>query len=692
MRLRRPGDRLRGWAVLAVVAGVVLAPGVAQAHAAFVESDPEPGARLSTPPGAVRLRFTEPLNQSLSKATVVAPDGAQFEGRPVGPYGIGVQLLTSSPGIYTVEWSTVSVVDGHTLHGSFQFGVNVPPGVLSKGGTEAGPRRADLLIAVARALEYLALLVAIGMIVVGHLGRRNPPLEWIRPRLRVAVTVAFVAGLTVVLGETASASGGISFGNLAAYLGGGLPGAARMFRLTMEGLAVSVTALPWLALPAALLVAAVGGVSAAGHAASTHPAWLGIGIDWLHLLTAGVWAGGILTLATLRPPGGWRSSDTQELLRRFSPLAIPAFLLTVAFGVVRGVQELGTPSELVSSSYGIVLLTKVLLVLGMVPLSVLAWGRLVAPRAEAVLVVAVVGAAALLAAYPLPPGRAGEAESAQKAARTDSALPRGGELTLGGHAGPVLVGLTVRPATPGSNEALVYLLPLEGSARDLPVALEVDGRRVAVQPCGDRCRRADVRLRGGEDVEVAVGGSVDRTAPFHIPALPAPEGGGLLASVQRRMHELRTYRLAEVLSSGLSRSVRADYAFQAPDRMRVVVGPPSSTRVVIGSRDYRRSGRHGSWKVLRGGPSIPVPAFIWDSFRPHMDPVVVGSERVDGVPTRILAFFGRAGSTPVWFRLWVDGEDLVHRAQMRADGHFMDHTYYDFDGAFSIEPPKGAAP
>ncbi|MGH2688768.1 MAG: hypothetical protein ACRDKW_08180 [Actinomycetota bacterium] len=55
----------------------------------------------------------------------------------------------------------------------------------------------------------------------------------------------------------------------------------------------------------------------------------------------------------------------------------------------------------------------------------------------------------------------------------------------------------------------------------------------------------------------------------------------------------------------------------------------------------------------------------------------------------MISFFEDRGGTPVWFRLWVDGDGLVHRAQMRAHGHFMDHRYFDFDAPFDIEPPTG---
>ncbi|MCI0635967.1 MAG: hypothetical protein L0206_18935 [Actinobacteria bacterium] len=63
---------------------------------------------------------------------------------------------------------------------------------------------------------------------------------------------------------------------------------------------------------------------------------------------------------------------------------------------------------------------------------------------------------------------------------------------------------------------------------------------------------------------------------------------------------------------------------------------------------------------------------------------------MDGVRTTEIALAGGTSDLPVWFRLWVDASGLVHRAEMRAPGHFMDHRYFDYDAPITIEPPEGA--
>lgn len=669
----------------------LVAPGSARAHAGFVSSQPEPGSELGSTPGVVSLEFSEPLNEKLSRAMVHAPDGQTFTGLPSGSQAILVPVSTNIQGVYRVEWTTVSTVDGHTLHGSFEFGVGVSPGAGAEGGVSDEPRIPDLLIAVGRMIEDASLLLGVGMLLVARLGRREPALRWVRPRLRLVLVVALVAGASVVIGEALLAAPSPSVGAVVTYLTTGLTGVARLLRPLLEATALLLS----FASAGAIAVALAGAfvlLSAAGHAAVVRPVWWGITVETVHLLSAGLWAGGILALALLRPPGGWLGREGRRLLERFTPVALVAFALTATAGVIRGVQEVGSIRELFTSSYGVVLLAKALAVALMIQFSVLAWRRVVAaPRLEAGLAVVVVAAAALLAAFPLPPARVTAAlEETAEASGSSTGLPKEGDLTLGENAGQVLVGLTLRPARPGPNDVMLYLLPLEGEqeAAGLQVDVTVDGQAAAVRRCGDTCRRTRARLGGGERIAVHVTGSTGGTATFDLPRLPAPDGRRLVQKMMARVHQLTSYRLHETLSSGLA-VIRSVYSFRAPDRMEaeVMQGDGGSQTVWVGSTRYLRKLPDGSWTVEEGGPPPQVPSFIWDHFRPFIDARTLGSSVVDGVPTRLVAFFGDSGSTPVWFRVWVDDSGLVRRAEMRAQGHFMDHRYYGFDAPVSITAP-----
>ena len=269
------------------------------------------------------------------------------------------------------------------------------------------------------------------------------------------------------------------------------------------------------------------------------------------------------------------------------------------------------------------------------------------------------------------------------------ALPQDGDLTLGAGAGTVLVGLTVRPAQPGPNTLLIYVLPLEGptTAADVVVHVAVNAQPVPLEFCSRSCRTGEATLAGGEHIDLLVDGPDGGAVAFDLPALPAPDGASLLQQAQDRMHALHSYRVDEVMGPNAAFG-HFSYAYQAPDRMSVDLG--GSQTIFVGPLRYTRSDPEAAWQVDNLGSSLVVPSFIWDPHDPSDSIVatrIVGADSVDGVPTQALAFFKGAYGTPFWFRLQVDPSGLVRRAEMNGQGHFMLDHYTDFDAPLAIEPP-----
>ena len=160
---------------------------------------------------------------------------------------------------------------------------------------------------------------------------------------------------------------------------------------------------------APLAIFAAASLSFAGHAAAVSPAAGAIFTDVLHILSAGAWAGGIMALATLRPPDGWSGEEGRALLARFGRVAVLAFAITALTGVIRATAAISGVGDLLTTPYGLVLTAKSAGVLVMLVLSAVAMRRLPAfTRIEAIVAVAVLGATAVLAAYPLPPARASD--------------------------------------------------------------------------------------------------------------------------------------------------------------------------------------------------------------------------------------------------------------------------------------------
>lgn len=242
----------------------------------------------------------------------------------------------------------------------------------------------DVALAVLHWIEYLGLLGGIGSIVIRRLADNRPPISWAHPPMQVALGMAFVGGLAVISVE--------------ALYAGTLPGWERLARVAAEGVAFAFC-LRGVRLVAPLAVLAVVLLPFAGHAAKA-----GGGAEFadaIHVLAAGAWGGGIVALATLHPPGGWRAPEARALLERFGGVALIAFVVTAMTGVLRASDQVHDLSGLWTTTYGVVLALKSTGVAIMLVLSALAWRRgLPVARVEAGLAVVVIAATAVLASFP----------------------------------------------------------------------------------------------------------------------------------------------------------------------------------------------------------------------------------------------------------------------------------------------------
>lgn len=114
--------------ILLAAAALVIAPIAAGAHAGPVAAAPPPAVGLPQAPGAVVLRFAEPLNHRMSRIEVVDPAGHPVVAGPTlpvegDPHAMRRKLPLLAPGQYTLRWTTVSSLDGHVMLGGYTFGV-----------------------------------------------------------------------------------------------------------------------------------------------------------------------------------------------------------------------------------------------------------------------------------------------------------------------------------------------------------------------------------------------------------------------------------------------------------------------------------------------------------------------------------------------------------------------------------------
>jgi copper transport protein len=354
---------------------VVVAGQPAAAHALLRRSEPASGALLQAAPPRVVITFTEPPDPGLSIIHVLDESGMDVEqGRAEPVAGAPLELQVALPslphGVYTVTWRTVSKTDGHVTGSSFAFGVGVAPtgAVASPGTVLPSTPSPSPLAAVGRWGLYAGLALLLGGAVLGLwvFGGRLPASGW------VLAAAWLIGALGLVLMTVAERSTvGVSYGTLLRSSAG-----EQLVRqgigLSVVAIAVIVAAIKPRRLGLTLLGLAAAGTmllhAQAGHAGSESPVWFNVGVQWLHLLSVGVWVGGLAWLLL-----GIRSSGPSERagVGRFSFIAGIALAVLAVTGVVRAIDEIGGVGawrRLFETSFGVTLLIKVALFAGLVAL------------------------------------------------------------------------------------------------------------------------------------------------------------------------------------------------------------------------------------------------------------------------------------------------------------------------------------
>ena len=720
----------------AIVAGLLLVlcgPQAAYGHAAFLQSDPRPGVRLTAAPAQVTLEFTEPLNRMLAQAKIMRVGGGTMAARRVSSSARRLVLRPVEAlrrDAYRVQWHSVSTEDGHALEGSFSFGVRTAAAGARHSLQQSPLARGGWLRVGARVLLYVALLLFAGALVLAVvLGR--PGDSWLtagvadrvsgvsleavgrRERAIVADLGVYAVGAAALsaLLEGVDAAQGLSPAGLHDFL---LTNAAGAGRLAVVLCALAALGLwrRWPRIAAVFAVLALGAVAASGHASSASPRLLTIFNDWVHLLAAAVWLGGIGLIVLVWTPAvhrhgrDLRYAVARQVMPAFGRVALPAFLAVSATGIVGLVVQLGEISDLWQTAYGRVLLVKIVLVALLASAS---WWHalrlraraLQAPgadaverrhwrvlRAEPLLGLGVVAAVALLATFPLPPRQLGEAAAAPGSVPACDPCPQprpaADELAVADHAGRYLIAGWLRH---DGSRVTGTVRALDFNNRPARIALTVQGARSV--RCGPGCRRVStvgdalrVAVRDGGRRQVAV-------LPARWRENASVRARILLGRAQARMRRLRGVRQSEVTTSGPGSYARTDYRLRAPDRLAYMTSG-STEAVVISRRRWFRAADIG-WQREPYGAGIGFSTRSWFRWSSYARDVRMLREWSRG-DRRFAELALIDPGTPVWTRLTVALDDMrVLREQQMTGGHFTTNIYSRFDRPDRIEPPKGGS-
>jgi copper transport protein len=680
------GRRTFGSSLAALLVAFVVFPPLAGAHARLVGTSPPQAAEVASAPARATFAFDEAV-ASAGPARVQRSDGSASRPAAAHLQAGGKVLAVTLPvhlgrGVWQVTWQITSD-DGHLETGTLTFGVGVKPAGFA--ATIGEQTKTDALLTVGRWLFVLGVLLAAGLAGVrrflGETADGHPGFG----RVLAAVFLLVALGAAI---ELASLPGAFStrFGIVGAIAGGlaliGALGAHTAPARAGPGRAVTAIAIVLVCAPAL-----------GGHAASPgRIRAVSVPVDLLHTAAAAAWLGSVLWLAAiaLSSARGTRA-PVAEAARRLAPVAICAIGLVGATGAARAALELRTVSDLWDTRYGTLLLVKTGLLAGIVVIGALSAWRLVprlpAPRptaqltralvAEAILLVAVTVAVALLGSTTPPRAIAGEPSS-------------GPTIVLGRQAGDLAVGIAATAA--GGDRLAVdvsVIDPTGAPARGLTVAVATAAdvpRWTPATPCGSGRWCATVAQAPGLRVGVARPRGRTSTVSVALPADPQPaRAAQLIATDERRLRALRSLTIHERLSGGSGPALATRFRVQAPDRL-AYASRGGGDAIVIGARRWDRSGPGHPWQRSPQEP-LRVPALDWGSVR---DPALLGSGTVDGRPVWRVSFVDP--TVPAWFEVDLDKHSgLQLMVRMIAASHFMQRRYWDFDAPLHIRPPGPGA-
>jgi copper transport protein len=399
----------------------------AAAHAELLSTIPTNGDQLTRPPTEIQMTFTESVNLVDDGIRLVDHVGATVSTpEPTVDAQTVTWLMPAAlqEGPYIVTWRVVSS-DGHPISGAFSFGIGTAAPALPGSSTDAdtsdtasgalatGPTAPWPVVAI-RLAGYVAFALFAGVAAFVLLcAPDNSKDRRLQLLARGGLLGGAAAAAAAILAQGAYVAGvpmtrvfdtRLLQATLATPFG-----SAMMWRLALYGvLGVLVWRLPrivsglasWV-VPAGVAATAVT-IAAAGHGAAS--GLIGLGIDALHALIAGLWVGGLIALAALG-----RSVEPRTL-QQFSTLAMVSVLILIVTGTLNSLRHLTALAELWQTRYGLTLVIKLAVVAAALAAAAVSRRRLRqhrvplrSVRIEAALTVAILVVTALLSTTAPPP-------------------------------------------------------------------------------------------------------------------------------------------------------------------------------------------------------------------------------------------------------------------------------------------------
>ncbi|WP_027087775.1 copper resistance CopC/CopD family protein [Cohnella panacarvi] len=347
--------------------------GRADAHAELVGTSPVAGSQSDASPQEVRLVFNERLDSGGAKLQVLDESSSNVakgklsyieEGK-----GLTVALPKLGEGHYTVSYSVISA-DGHPISGAYVFTVGDPAPLTdareldphsqvghghNHPGASEGLTIESFLHYASRVLYYAGLLSLSGLLLWSLHRQASPLVRRVREHaIGLAGKFALVATLTYVFFSLKDLAEDEPLSEWGRILTETTIGRLYIAELLMALAALLLTRfapiarLFWIAI--ALFIE-----SWSGHAVVYEPIGYSVGLDFVHLLAASLWSGGLVLLLAVwlreRPEAG-------RFALLFSKWALLAFLALWVTGILSTLRFLPSIAYLQYTKWGSWLIVK----------------------------------------------------------------------------------------------------------------------------------------------------------------------------------------------------------------------------------------------------------------------------------------------------------------------------------------------
>jgi len=344
------------------------APLNVSAHAVLLDASPKEGSQLKQMPGKVSLTFNERLGEGVFNLQVRNDKGKLITTKKATMNRthktISLDVPPSQKGIYTVSYSVISA-DSHPVQGTYVFsiGEKIDQGITNDNSNqdESGKQSSfyNIGFSLVQTFYYLALLWLVGFVLWKWYVPYQSGQQKYKTNVRYLQT-GYIIFLLISIGVQSTAL--LKGANLSQIKTFVIHSATGWSWLTC--ILLACVGFPFLLKNKWLDFIWVGLLLVAttlnGHAIASDVPVYTIILDFMHLVTASLWAAGLVYLFMI-----WRKEREQALafLPIFSRIAFVSLILLILSGVLYTLKLLPDITALFKTTWGLLLLAKIFMVM-----------------------------------------------------------------------------------------------------------------------------------------------------------------------------------------------------------------------------------------------------------------------------------------------------------------------------------------